>query len=251
MQRLENRDGSTLIRIPGGDFPMGTDHADAQRMAQQYGWRATRFHDESPQHTVHLDAYYICQYPVTVAQYERFLEETGALPPACWDDPRFTAPRQPVIGVARYDAQAYADWAGLRLPTEAEWEKAARGPDGRRWPWGNEWHPQRANTRDSGIGHPTPVDCFTAAGNVSPYGVCDMVGNVWEWCQDRYAADFYANSPHANPLCTKPTIHYDGHYLLRGGSWYSIAERARCAARYDRFAQMRRRHVGFRCARDG
>ena len=78
----------------------------------------------------------------------------------------------------------------------------------------------------------------------------DMVGNVWEWCQDRYSDDFYTFSPQANPICTKPVVHYDAHNVLRGGSWYSIAERARCAARYDRFPQMQRRHIGFRCARD-
>ena len=251
MQTLENQDGSTLIHIPGGEFIMGTNDAEAQQMIQQYGWRADRFDDESPQHTVHLDAFYICKYPITVAQYARYMEETGAFPPDCWDDPRFNAPQQPVIGVAQYDALAYAAWAGLRLATEAEWEMAARGPDGLRWPWGNEWDPQRANTRETGLGRPTAVDHFSAAGNVSPYGVCDMVGNVWEWCQDRYVAEFYAHSPRANPCCTKPEIHYDGHYVLRGGSWYSSADRARCAARYDRFAQMRRRHVGFRCAQDG
>ncbi len=156
-----------------------------------------------------------------------------------------------MIGITHWDAEAYAAWAGLRLPSEAEWEKAARGADGRHWPWGNDWDPARANTRESGVGHPTPVDQFTAAGNVSPYGVCDMVGNVWEWCLDRYDADYYVHSPRANPVCNKPVIHYDAHRVLRGGSWYNAADRARCTARYDRFPQMRRRHIGFRCARDG
>ena len=250
MDSIENQDGSTLIPLPGGEFLMGTDPADAQQMADAYGWRLTRFQDESPVHTVQLDPYFISQYPVTVAQYDRYLQETGARPPQCWDDSRFTGPSQPVVGVAHYDAEAYASWAGLRLPTEAEWEYAARGVDGRRWPWGNEWDPDRANTRESGVGHPTPVDRYTDAGNVSPFGVCDMVGNVWEWCQDRYSDDFYTFSPRANPVCAKPVVHYDAHNILRGGSWYSIAERARCAARYDRFPQMQRRHVGFRCARD-
>ena len=250
MNELDNQDGSTLIPIPSGEFLMGTDAAAAELLAQEHGWRVTRFQDECPQRSIHLDAYYISRYPVTVAQYTRFLDETETRPPSCWDDPRFTGPSQPVVGITHWDAEAYAAWAGLRLPTEAEWEMAARGDDGRHWPWGNDWDPDRANTRESGVGHPTPVDQFTAAGNVSPYGVCDMVGNVWEWCQDRYSPDYYIHGPPANPLCTKPVVHYDAHRVLRGGSWYSIADRARCAARFDRFPQMRRRHIGFRCARD-
>lgn len=251
MESLENKDGSTLMCVPGGEFLMGTDDVASEQLAGERGWRLTRFHDEGPRHSVHLDTFYMSQFPITVAQYARFLEETGTRPPSCWDDPRFTGPRQPVVGVTHWDAEAYAAWAGLRLPTEAEWEKAARGADGRLWPWGNDWDPVRANTRESGIDHPAPVDQFTAAGNVSPYGVCDTVGNVWEWCQDRYDADYYAHSPRVNPVCNKPVIHYDAHRVLRGGSWYSGADRARCAARYDRFPQMRRRHIGFRCARDG
>lgn len=244
-------DGSTLLLIPAGEFLMGTTAEEASQMVAQYGWRQDRCYDESPGHVVYLDTFSICRYPVTVAQYARYLEATAAPIPDCWGDLRFMAPDQPVIGVSRSEAIAYAAWAGLRLPTEAEWEKAARGADGRRWPWGNNWDPARLNSAESGIGHPTPVDQYAAAGNISPYGVCDMAGNVWEWCLDRYQTDYYADSPPENPRCNRPEIHYDAHYVLRGGSWYSPGERARCTARYDRFDAKRRRHIGFRCAKDG
>src|SRR5437879_10613497 len=98
MDTVTNRDGSTLIRIPAGDFLMGTTDEEAAAMIRQYGWRPDRFHDERPQHRVYLDEYQIGQFPVTVAQYRRYIDETGVPTPDCWDDPRFNAPEQPVIG---------------------------------------------------------------------------------------------------------------------------------------------------------
>ena len=251
MDRIENKDGSTLLRVPAGEFPMGTTEQEARQMVEQYGWWPDRVQNEGPQHAVYLDAYYICQYPITVAQYDRFVKETGALLPVCAADPRFNGAEQPVVGVARDDAKAYAAWAGLRLPTEAQWEKAARGDDRRRWPWGDDWDPKRLNSAESGRGQPTPVGTFDRAGNVSPYGACDMAGNVWEWCLDRAVDEFYAESPRENPCCNKPENDiWDGHNILRGGSWYSGADRSRCASRFDRYWSMARRHVGFRCVKD-
>lgn len=229
---------------------MGTSPAEAAQLNREYGWRLDRFTNEAPQHTVYLKDFYICKYPVTVVEYTRYMSQTGALFFEGWDDPRFNAPDQPVVGVTRHEALAYAEWAGMRLPTEAEWEKASRGADGRGWPWGNYWDPARANSAESGRGYPTPVTAFESAGNVSPYGVCDMVGNVWEWCLDRYDPNFYSDSPRENPCCTLPEIHYDGYYIVRGGSWYNRGDRIRCAARFDRFPQMQRRHIGFRCVKD-
>ena len=244
------RDGSELLLVPAGDFRMGTADDEAERLLRQYRWRPDRFHNERPQHTVSMRAYYIARYPVTVAQYARYIEAAGAKVPDCWDDPRFTAPDQPVIGVERKEAIAYASWAGLRLPSEAEWEKASRGTDGRTWPWGNEWDGGRVNSAEHGRGYPTAVTWSESRGNVSPYGLADTVGNVWEWCLDRYVANYYADSPRENPVCTKPEVHYDGYYSMRGGSWLNQADMCRCAARYDRFDQQRRRHLGFRCAAD-
>ena len=250
MDAVRHGDGSTLRYVSAGDFLMGTRHEDAAELVRRYGWRPYRFGDEGPAHPVYLDAFFIAEFPVTVGQYARFLADTGAPVPDCWDDPRFTEPNQPVIGVDRHQAIAYAAWVGLRLPTEAEWEKAARGTDGRIWPWGNDWDPARANTAERGTGRPVQIGQHAAAGNVSPYGVAEMVGNVWEWCLDRYDAEYYRDSPRENPRCTKPEVHYDGYYVVRGGSWLNRGDRVRCASRYDRFAQQGRRHIGFRCALD-
>ena len=246
---IENKDGSTLMLVPAGEFQMGITEEEAGRLVEQYGWRPDRVATESPQHTVYLDSFYLSKYPVTVSQYSRFVEETGANSPTCSDDPRFTIPSQPVVGVEYGEAIAYAEWAGLRLPTEAEWEKAARGDDQRRWPWGNEWHPEKLNSAETGRGQPPPVGAFDEAGNVSPYGICDMVGNVWEWCLDRVDDGFYSESPRENPLSRRPGNDiWEGQFMLRGGSWYNNADRCRCTSRFDRYGQMARRHVGFRCA---
>src|SRR5215470_1221112 len=150
MDAVRHGDGSTLRYVSAGDFLMGTRHEDAAELVRRYGWRPYRFGDEGPAHPVYLDAFFIAEFPVTVGQYARFLADTAAPVPDCWDDSRFTEPNQPVIGVDRHQAIAYAAWAGLRLPTEAEWEKAARGTDGRIWPWGNDWDPARANTAERG-----------------------------------------------------------------------------------------------------
>lgn len=166
-QQLES-----MVSIPAGKFLMGTDLKNADAASR-------------PQHVVALNAYRIDKYLVTNAQYARFIATTGHRAPSTWKNgkiPQGTA-LYPVTMVNWYDASAYAKWAGKRLPTEAEWEKAARGTDGRRWPWGNEMDPSRLNTYYN-VGSAT--DVTTYAKGVSPYGVYDMAGNVNEWVEDDF-----------------------------------------------------------------
>ena len=170
-----------MVLIPAGEFQMGSDNGDD---------------DEKPVHTVYVDAFYMDVYEVTVGQYRKFLQATGqgALPD--WISKYSPTDMHPVVGVGWRDAMAYATWAGKRLPTEAEWEYAARGGlVGKTYPWGNAIDASKANYGDN-IGSPTPVGSYGANG----YGLYDMAGNVWEWCLDELDTDFYARSPRQNPL---------------------------------------------------
>jgi formylglycine-generating enzyme required for sulfatase activity len=194
------------------------------------------------------ESFFIGRYPVTNAQYRHFVEAGGYekreywsdegwqykrkeewTAPRFWNDPEWNQPDQPVVGVSWYEAEAYARWAGMRLPTEMEWEKAARGIDGREYPWGDGFDPDRCNTDESGIGKTTPVGKYSPNGD-SPYGLADMAGNVWEWCADWYDKD-------------KDTK------VLRGGSWFDYRWDARCICRYWLSPWYRSYNVGFRCAR--
>jgi formylglycine-generating enzyme len=125
------------------------------------------------------------------------MQATGRQAPEYWNDVKYNARNQPVVGVTWHDAAAYCQWANKRLPTEAEWEKAARGTDGRIYPWGNQWDKARANTFDGGLRKPTSVGSYE--GGKSPYGAYDMAGNVWEWVADWYDAKYYQASSSRNP----------------------------------------------------
>jgi len=239
------------VLVPAGSFLMGSTE-DNQRASD----------NERPQHPVDLDAFRIGRYPVTNAQYTRFLEEKGyenqaywteagwawregegSTQPRFWENSQWNQPNSPVVGVSWYEAVAYCRWLSevvgrkFRLPTEAEWEKAARGEHGREWPWGNEFDSQKANTRESGPGRTTPVGQYSPDGD-SPYGAADMAGNVWEWCQDWFAEDNYQRSPSENP----PGPETGNFRVLRGGSWYDDQDGARCAFR------LRYNGIGFRVA---
>jgi formylglycine-generating enzyme required for sulfatase activity len=196
--------------------------------------------DEKPAHQVKLDGYWIYKNEVTVGQYKQFCAATGRTMPNLDSD--FSGDDHPVVNVTWFDAVAYCRWAGVRLPTEAQWEKAARGTDGRIYPWGNVWDKDKANADGD---QTTPVGSFPKG--ASPYGCLDMAGNVWEWCQDWYGSDYYASSPASNP--TGPAS--GDKRVLRGGSWISTSYFCRCAGRDGNDPSSTYHGYGFRCVAPG
>ena len=169
------------------------------------------------------------------------MQATGHRKPKYWSYSRLNQPNQPVVGVSWVDAVAYARWAGKRLPTEAEWEKAARGGlSGRKYPWGDTIDSSKARYgQDWSTGKPTSVGSYSANG----YGLYDMAGNVWEWCSDWYGSDYYSSSPSRNPQGPSSGI----YRVLRGGSWYSIPSALRAANRNNNNPTNTNNNNGFRC----
>ena len=228
------QDGAEMILIPAGEFIMGSPEGEGGD-------------NEHPQHTMFLDAFYIDKYEVTNAQYKQFMDARGRKAPKYWDDGKYNQPNQPVVGVTWHDAVAYAKWAGKRLPTEAEWEKAARGTDGRKYPWGNEWDSSKCNSGFDGDGYKGIAPVGNFHDGASPYGVMNMAGNVWEWVADWYDEDYYSRSPQQNPKGPDS----GSSRVLRGGSWYGANQAdLRCAYRYGYGPGLRYFFRGFRCAQD-
>ncbi len=199
---------------------------------------------EKPRHKVQLATYYIDKYPVTNQAYRKFIKETGYPEPPFWADPQFNNPTQPVVGVSWEDAVAYAEWANKRLPTEAEWEKAAKGEESLLYPWGNEFNSGLANV-DYVLACTSQVDHFP--GGASPYGCLDMIGNVWEWCDDWFDENYYALSPSENP----PGPAKGDRKVIRGGAWDTISFNARNAFRFFSDPDAKASNIGFRCVVDG
>ncbi len=219
-----------MIYISGGVFNMGSQNADP---------------DEAPVHKVSLSSFYIDKKEVSNKQYQQFLEATKHRAPNFWGDEDLSKPNLPVIGVTWEEANAYCTWVEKRLPTEAEWEKAARGIDGRIYPWGKEFANGYANSYGKGDGYQftAPVGSFTKG--ASPFGVLNMAGNVWEWCSDWYADDYYGKSPAQSP---QGAAH--GQWkVIRGGSWEDIAGKLRVSNRYAMPADYSAYNLGFRCAK--
>ena len=258
------QDSKEMILIPAGEFLMGTTEAMAKDLAEQVG--QDFFSRETPQHRVHLPDFYIDRYAVTNAEFQRFVEATSYRTQAekdgygrVWNGSRWEQVEEadwlhpqgphssleermdhPVIQVSWNDAVAYARWAGKRLPSEREWEKAARGGDGREWPWGSEWVEGKCNSREVGIEDTTPVGFYSPVSD-SPYGVADVIGNVWEWTASWFAA--YPGTAY------KSDDFGEQYQVVRGGSWFRDHLFARCACRFWYVRGGRGGDIGFRCAR--
>ncbi len=236
--------GNILALIPAGSFEMGKSGARA---------------DEAPPHLVYLEDFYLDIYEVTNEQFAAFLNQQGnqvedGVPwldnlaievrihqrNGVWSpDPGYAD--HPAVEITWYGANAYCAWRGARLPTEAEWEKAARGTDGRDFPWGDGISCDLAQYGECG-GQTLPVGSFPAG--VSPYGIHDMAGNAWEWTADWYAADYYLVSPSENP----PGPAEGAFKVTRGGAWFYVADHQRTTFRNHARPSVSYSYVGFRCA---
>ncbi|MFP6870982.1 MAG: SUMF1/EgtB/PvdO family nonheme iron enzyme [Nitrospinota bacterium] len=195
---------------------------------------------ELPVRRVHLDAFWIDRDEVSVAGWERFRAATGHRPSKYASDPALHRPELPIVGISWRDAAAYCGWTGKRLPTEAEWEKAARGPDGRRYPWGNEFDPARVA---HGVTKPVPVG--GRPGGESLYGARGMAGGVWEWTRDFWGEFYYREAPARNPQGPPSGF----LHTIKGGSYRNSPEMLRAATRFRLDGIIRWKIVGFRCAR--
>ena len=264
-QPIRGKDGKEMLLVPAGWFTMGStaqeaevayqlsvkSYADEEHAGTERWW----FMNEQPPHRVWLDAFYMDTYEVTVGEYHAFLQHTGHRPLP--QDVATYAPtnHHPVVKVSWEDARTYCQWADKRLPTEAEWEKAARGEDERTYPWGNvALSGSRANYCDTqcssrwresqendGHAYTAPVGSY--ADGQSPYGIYDLAGNVGEWVQDWYDATFYHQGAERNPVNDQGAP----FRVLRGGSWYLWPVHLRTAHRSRYRPDGRLHNVGFRC----
>ncbi len=237
--QIRPTDGATMVFVPAGEFIMGSPEGEGVP-------------DEYPQHTVYLDAFWIDQTPVTNAQYRKCVDAGACTPSACADDPAVSRDTQPVVCVDWHQAAAYAKWVGGRLPTEAEWEKAARGTDGREYPWGDDRFEasKLSFCLDKATLGYQPIDVASYPAEASPYGALDMAINVQEWISDWYEESYYEYSSYDNP--TGPEM--GETRILRGaacagyGGATSAMSTARCAERSRHPPDTRNTAIGFRLA---
>jgi sulfatase modifying factor 1 len=243
-ETIKGKDGAPMILIPAGPFTMGSNDG---------------LPNERPEHSVTLDAYYIDQYEVTAGRYQLFVESANRNLPPTWDDEAAqTMSNLPAVGMSWTDAAAYCKWAGRRLPTEAEWEKAARGTDGRRYPWGHMQPFVDIANYNRGVWVSDAITLVPVnsglegmsvrhglkQGGKSPYGLFHMAGNAAEWVADWYDREYYLKSPEKNP--TGPS--QGERRVLRGGSWADLPAALRVTARFSAEPDFEDRTMGFRCA---
>jgi formylglycine-generating enzyme required for sulfatase activity len=246
----------SMIEVPAGEFLMGTSNENVKLLQLKesdwaYEWSDNElFAAEQPQHILSLPAYEIARYPVTNEEYHIFTSDVAYKLPRDWTGFTFREDTEnhPVVGVSKIDAEAYIDWLNqktgmkFRLPNEAEWERAARGTDGRIFPWGNTFDPWRCNTAESVKKGTTAVGFYSPGGD-SPSGAVDMVGNVWEWTQSLFLPYPFRGDGRTDGAKAR------GRYVVRGGAWYYTRKLARCAAREGILADYVSSSIGFRLAR--
>jgi formylglycine-generating enzyme required for sulfatase activity len=237
-------DQGDMVLIPAGEFIMGSSSEEVKPIIEEFGKRGDfigySFESETPRRKINVGAFYIDRYEVTNTQYKTFINATGHLPPRHWKNGTFASGKDnhPAMYVSWFDAEAYASWAGKRLPTEEEWEKASRGIDGRTYPWGSKYNPEAVGTAEGilrtnyspiELTHfAAPVDEFK--GDKSPYGVYDMAGNVMEWTGSWYEKG--------------------DSKVVKGAAWVHLGARARSAARAGIQPSGISHLIGFRCAMD-
>ena len=243
--KITDENQAPMVFVPAGEFTMGSRGED------EYAGP-----DERPNHQVYLDDFFIDQYEVTTSLYAKFLQETERSPPEYWPKKVLKEHgRKPVIGVTWEDANAYCQWAGKRLPSEAQWEKAARGTDQRLYPWGKVPPSQKLANINKSFGYRdyrvlTDVGSFPEG--KSPYGAYDLAGNVWEWVADWYDGKLYQQREDARELVKNPSGPNKGREkVLRGGTWNDFVDHSmRSTYRYRHFPSGRDNYFGFRCAQD-
>jgi formylglycine-generating enzyme required for sulfatase activity len=220
-KRNDIRQGPEMVLIPAGEFLIGSDPKKD----------TLSYHNEYPQHTLYLPDYYLAKTPVTNAQYAAFVQATDHYQPEHWEggDPPGDKEDHPVVNVTWHDAVDYCKWLSevtgkpYRLPSEAEWEKGARGTDGRIWPWGNKWDARLCNSGEGGPGDTTPVEAYPDG--ASPYGLLDMAGNVWEWTRS-----ILRDYPY-DPEDGREDLEGEDPRVLRGGPWSRNRGYARVSSR--------------------
>ena len=227
-----------MVLVPAGEFSMGTDNRDGSDFNQRDNVPLVS-NDARPRHTAKTGAFWIDKTEVSNAQYQKFVAATGIAPPPHWIGGQIPKNQEnfPVTHVNWFEASAYAKWAGKRLPTEIEWEKAARGTDGRNFPWGNNYEGGRLNGNSDG---PREVGKFAAG--ASPYGALDMAGNVFEWTASWF--DGYPGAPTKQPDFGRTLK------VVRGGGWMSGNTLSQTWYRSVNRPSSRIMWVGFRCVKD-
>jgi formylglycine-generating enzyme required for sulfatase activity len=240
-----------FLAVPARPFLMGTPVSALSGLAKRYGGTRESYREESPQHKLALPAFRIARTPVSNALYAAYVAAGGAPPPAAWRGvaPPVALRDHPVVDVTWHDAMAFCAWlsdaaapsaVAFRLPSEAEWEHAARGVDGRAFPWGEVFEPSLANTRETGLATTAPVGSLPRS--ASPYGALDMAGNVWEWTSSLDAPYPY------RPDNGREDLLAPGRRILRGGCYANPHGYARCACRFRLLPEVRNAFMGFRLA---